>query len=1219
MRNRPTVGVIAGWQVYGEIMDSFLDHVFQGILASADRNELNLMMACGIGQPYLLDFGRPAWPLYSPNVDFVPVGSWNCDGLIFLSPVGTQEKVQYVDRLIEAGYPVVIAGEYPHGAVVSVDNHGGIIQAVDHLVAHGHRKIAFISGRIDDIDGDTPSRFMAYQDGLNRHQLEFNPDLTASGFHTVMGGKIAMQQILDSKIEFTALIGSNDLSTIGAMQVLQSAGKVIPQDVAVIGFDDRIDARAQVPMLTTVHYPMFDLGYQAVNLLNEYFSGTLQGPKRVCIPTRLVIRESCGCAPGSAVRSQPNSDCGRAVTLDLTSTLDLSPQVITVKPEEVSSTFQAKQEAIIDAVIGDVNSESYQLGSQEIEHLCRRLIASLISSLQTGDPQEFALTFQQILVHASAQKDDLLSWHKVVSTIRRWLPGLYADSSPNLSIQQAEEMLNQAIFSITEISQGQNARQVVLLEELSNQVGTMSASFFASQSEEEIFDELLKRLPAIGIAHASVIYYIPEGKDQFAWGEVRASPQGVEQDPDRRCFRIQQFPIAGLYSAAEPFSLALLPITMPGVSSGFVAFDTGNLQLCASIARQLMAALRSVHLYQEAVVARQAAEEAARVKNRFLSWVIHELRTPLNLIYGLSDMLIHESRQAGSDKILVDREDIERIHLGSEHLISLIRDVLDLALSELGQLKLTLEPLDIEQELQSIAVIGKQLALEKGLVWKVDFKDGLPLVKGDKTRIRQVLLNLINNAVKFTASGEVILGASADADKVLITISDTGLGIPKDEQDIIFQEFQQSERTALRGFGGLGLGLAICKRLIAMHGGEIGVHSSGKEGKGSRFYFSLPVYDIQPGHLPSPSLTRSGRKMLLLVNDLEDGRDLAAYLAQEAYSVETYLVQDETDWFSYILLDLPQAVVLDLGLASQKGWDILKMLKANPVTQNLPVLFCSLQEGQSGALLEMDYITKPVGVADLNRALLSKGIMISKDHHHKQILIVDDDPDILSLHSRIVQSQFPNCKILLAQNGRQALEVMRSNQVDLVLLDLLMPEVDGFTVLQTMHQEDQLRHVPVIVLTGQSLNADELERLNNGVLSVLSKGMYSVNETMQHISEAIARRGKVDSEMQRLIFKALSYIHANYPAQITRKDVADFVGLSERHLTRCFKYELGLTPMTYLNRYRILQSRTLLETGRGNIAEIAEKVGFTSGGYFTRVFRQEVGVSPRDYQQGKRQ
>ena len=1213
LRNRPTIGVLVGWQVYTGMMDSFLDVVFQGILNCAAERDCNVLLACGAGLPYGVSYGKPAWPMISSDNDFVPVGPWNCDGLIILNPIGSENHHLYAKELIQKGYPVVFTENYSIGTAVVVDNQSGIDQAFDHLVAHGHRRIAFISGREEDIEGDSGKRYQAYLSGLQRYGLEFQPELVAPSYHTFLGGQQAMSQILQTSVAFSAVIASNDQSAAGAMQTLQEVGLLVPQDVAVIGFDNRIDARAQIPMLTTVQFPMYDVGYQALDLVLKYVDGTLVEHQMITIPTHLVIRETCGCLPGN-IYQIPMRDHGAFIKppeINRDDRLPISAKVQSTQRNIFSDLFQS--------IAPVVRGQSHHLGIKEVEHLCWSLLDSLQISLEEGDPQIFLLTFHQILMHASAQNDDLFTWQEVISIFRAWFPSLARENDTRLGLRQADAMFDQARIAISEISRGQLARMMFRQEQIADLIGQMTSHFFTAKNEYELFSQFITSLPEIGIAHAAVVFY--SGPDvEMTWSELQTASQ-LPDICDRR-FLTRTFPPEGLYSEELPFTLALLPLSVQDVASGFVAFDTGNLAVCATIVQQLAASLRDIYLYRQANEARQAAElgkqmaeEANRLKNHFLSWVIHELRTPLNLIYGLSDMLLSETDQNDTEKLVVNREDIDRIHIGSEHLVRLVRDVLDLASSELGQLKLVKEPLGLMEELRQVSIIGSQMAREKGLDWRTEIGTNIPVVRADRTRIRQVLLNLISNAVKFTSKGEVVMQAEIAGDRVMVTIQDTGLGIPQEDQAVIFHEFHQSERTSERGFGGLGLGLSISKRLIELHGGEIGVYSSGDEESGSSFFFTLPIIKDQSSTGVTERSDIRGKKLMLLVNDLEDGKVLKDHLAGLGHASLIHVVGGNSDWQASVLLEKPQAVVLDLSLASQSGWEILKAIKENPLTQEIPVLFCSLKDGDdSGSLLELDFLTKPVKSSDLVKIMTEQGVTDDPD---KIILIVDDDSSVRELNSRIIQTQFSNCRVIQARNGREALTLISQTHPDLVMLDLIMPEIDGFTVLERMRQDEGSQNIPVIVLTGQSLSEEDMQRLNCGVAGVLGKGMYSVEETLQHITNALTKRWKSGIESQRIVFQAMSFMHANFSEHITRNNVAEFVGLSERHLSRCFNQELGVSPMTYLNRYRVKRAKDWLKSGHKSITQIAEEVGFSSSGYFTRVFREEVGVSPRDYMQGK--
>jgi DNA-binding response OmpR family regulator len=564
------------------------------------------------------------------------------------------------------------------------------------------------------------------------------------------------------------------------------------------------------------------------------------------------------------------------------------------------------------------------------------------------------------------------------------------------------------------------------------------------------------------------------------------------------------------------------------------------------------------------------------------------------------------------------RQDLKRIHASAQHLDGLIRDVLDLAQTEMGQLKLVHEPLDLAEVLETVVVVGEQLACDKGLDWRAEIPDNLPMTRGDRTRLRQVALNLVNNAVKFTARGRVTLRVSADAQTLTVEISDTGLGIAPTEQEVIFDEFRQSERTTARGYGGLGLGLAVCKRLVEMHGGKIGARSLGQEGAGSTFYFTLPVMASLPDLELSKSLSL-GQTVLVLTEQSGRGIHLRQYLVHQGFEVQVLSLDKIASWSPRWLASPPGAVILERSMASEQGWEILKVLRENPLTQHIPVLFCSLEEERdSGSLLDLDYLTKPMNMARLAQALERQGLRAVEGQASKAILIVDDDPGVLEMHARIVEMWSPECRVWKARNGREAVHIIRTERPDLVMLDLMMPELDGFGVLEVMQSDQISRDIPVIILTGQELTQEDMLRMNRGVTNVLRKGLFSIEETLTHVEAALARNKQLGSETQRLVRKAMAYIHQHYPEPISLKQVARSVGVSKEYLARCFHQETRVTLVTYLNRYRIGQAKARLETGEKNLTEIALAVGFSSGPYFSRVFRQEVGMPPSEYRQAGR-
>jgi len=1201
--NRLTIGVLAGWEVFAGTTDSFLEHVFRGIQAAAHDRDCNLLMACGI------DSGKPAWPLISPEVEFVPVGPWNTDGLIIATPFASEKGYQYTRELIASGFPAIYAGDHDSGPTVVADNIGGIRQAIQHLAEHGHRQIAYVAGERHSKHGDSSMRLQAFKEEIQAINPAFNPNLIAHGLNTYEGGRQAIQQILDRGIPFTAVIASNDPSAIGVLDGLQQAGLVVPQDVALVGFDDRREARGSIPPLTTVHYPMFGLGYQAVELLLRAIAGESVLDHLEIIPTSLVIRESCGCLPGilsnrgdiAAKKDTPQGTTKEEVTAQLT--------------REITAT---------------VHKRSLWSSQGEIGHMVTRMVEAFMLSLEQNDPSTFFLIIKQILERVSFRGYNLFTWQNAITILRDQLPLIEKVVVPQLSAKQEEDILHQGRIAISEVALGQFTRSLISQTNQTDLVGLMTSKFFAVHTEDEIYDVLTENLAAIGIQNVVVGYYEAQNEDPVHWSVLQTTPK-LTDGYLKVAHRIptRKFPSKDLYPEENAYQLALLPLKIQEELCGFVAFDGGNLDPCADIVRQLGAALRSVRLYREAVKAQQLAEEANRLKSRFLSMVSHELRAPLNLITGLSNILLDDyaagEEQPRGNSQNSFRNDLQRIFISGQHLDGLIRDVLDLASSDVGQLKLTCEPLDMTEVLEAVAVIGEQLAYDKRLTWRVDIPKNLPLVWGDRTRLRQVTLNLVSNAFKFTTQGEISLTALVEDQQVLISVSDTGLGIPLHEQNVIFDTFRQSERTTERGYGGLGLGLAICQKLVEMHGGEIGVFSPGGEGKGSTFFFSLPIFE-QPREVTEETLTLTEieltQKVLILVKDDKCCNLLKDDLIQRGYKVEICLVQEESDWLATMLPVAPDIVVIDSDLTSERGWEILKVLKENPSTKNIPVMFYAMEpDTEDASLLEIDYLTKPIETSALTEILTSKGFFnpeMSREAK-RPILIVDDDPGMLKLNARMVEAQLPGYRTLLARDGCEALELIHREHPALVLLDLMMPKVDGFTVLEEMRKTDPTYNIPVVVITGQTLTEEDVSRLSTSVASILGKGMFSLDETLDHLTNALERKRKSSLETQRIILRAMAFIHTHYAESISRSDVATHVGLSERHLTRCFHQVFGITPITYLNRYRVQQAKALLDGGKNGITKIAMEVGFSSSSYFSRVFSEQVGVSPRTYLQNQHQ
>ncbi len=761
---------------------------------------------------------------------------------------------------------------------------------------------------------------------------------------------------------------------------------------------------------------------------------------------------------------------------------------------------------------------------------------------------------------------------------------------------------------VVERSRRQMASRILRQRELDDALGSMTARLLRTLQEIEILQALQAYLPDLNIRQACIITLEPEEDDPIAWSTFWAIDNAAGNILYHR-FPTRQFPPLALHQKSDSFCLALVPLFTQQAQIGYIAFDTHALEQCGAIARQVAAAIQACRLYQEAAEGRRLAEEAGRLKTRFLSTVSHELRTPLSLIVGLSELILREYAEGR----IPTQQDLERIYTSSKHLGFLIRDVLDLASSDAGQLRLFVEPLNLTEVFQPVIETGQQLALEKGLDWQAIMPANLPRVLGDRVRLRQVALNLISNATKFTSRGLITLRLEHNREHVMVSVNDTGLGIPSEEQAMIFDEFRQSERTVSRGYGGMGLGLAISKHLIHLHGGEIGVRSTGVEGKGATFYFTLPVYKVLPA--ADLSALPPGLPILLLTQQPEQAERVREYLLAQGYEVWVQGLTTGFEWKKQDHAIEPAAILFDRQVATDAGWQIVQVLQEDPAKRDIPVLFYTLSaDRDSGSLLDLVYLTKPVRPEQLSQVLDRTGA----GGQPRAFLVVDDDPYILDLHTRLIQSLLPSSVIHKASNGRKALEVLNSIQPDLVLLDLMMPELDGFGVLEHMRASATMRDIPVVVLTAKALNEADLTRLNQGVVAVLDKGVFTIEETLVHLTAALNRTVKSSNSAQRLVRRAIVYIQAHYTETLSREQIAKYLAVSENYLTNCFQKELGISPLTFINRYRVKQARNLLEVGDQTITEVAMAVGFSDLTYFSRVFQREVGVSPSAFRRGFR-
>jgi signal transduction histidine kinase/CheY-like chemotaxis protein len=484
-------------------------------------------------------------------------------------------------------------------------------------------------------------------------------------------------------------------------------------------------------------------------------------------------------------------------------------------------------------------------------------------------------------------------------------------------------------------------------------------------------------------------------------------------------------------------------------------------------------------------------EAASRHKSEFLASMSHELRTPLNAIIGFSEVLLE--RLFG--ELTAKQEEYLRDILDSgRHLLSLINDILDLSKVEAGRIELELGHFSLPETLENGLTMVRERASRHGIALSLDVDPTLEVIAADERKVKQVVFNLLSNAVKFTPNGgQVGITAAQEDDGVRITVWDTGIGIAPEDQERIFEAFQQVGARYAEQREGTGLGLALAKRFVALHGGRLAVESA--VGQGSRFTFTLPVRTARPveatveaAHSTDAGTERDRPLVLVVEDDPPAAELLRLYL--EGSGCDVAVAGDGEEGWAQACQLHPTLITLDLLLPKVDGWDLLVRLKGEPKTQQIPVVIVSFmdQRGQGFALGAADYLVKPVSREELVSALQRVGLK-RRPQEAVTILAIDDDPMALELMDVILSGE--GFQVLKASSGEEGLAAVRLERPALIILDLLMPEVDGFAVVERLRADPATAAIPIVILTSQQLSADEKARLNGGIACLARKGAFT--------------------------------------------------------------------------------------------------------------------------------
>jgi signal transduction histidine kinase/CheY-like chemotaxis protein len=484
---------------------------------------------------------------------------------------------------------------------------------------------------------------------------------------------------------------------------------------------------------------------------------------------------------------------------------------------------------------------------------------------------------------------------------------------------------------------------------------------------------------------------------------------------------------------------------------------------------------RLTRLNQYTQTLRQIAEEERQTKEQFVTNVSHELRTPLNMIIGFIELITDDPKLYGKGIPIPLLADLQVILRNSQHLSSLIDDVLDLSQIDAGKTSLVKERVSLSEIIHASIIAVRPLYESKNLYLEVEIPSDIPLVLCDRTRIREVILNLLSNAGRFTEVGGVIVQVIRNNNQIIIAVKDTGPGITEENQEKLFRPFQQLDGSIRRHYGGTGLGLSISKRFIELHDGKMWVEST--PGKGSSFFFTLYIDSPLPPDRTALSLQNPYQPYELLrihrpfqeapikprVIVVEEGGQIQHLLNRYMGEVEIIPINN----LELAIKELESVPAQALLLNAVRVDDTLQRLKENiQLPEGVPAIIFSMPEigGEFKEQGLIDYLVKPI----TRDALL--GAIDHLKSKVKTILIVDDEPEILQLFRRMLTTSRKGFRILRASSGKQALEVLQTQKPDLILLDLVMPEMDGFQLLKIIKTDKVLQSIPVLLISARDLS-----------------------------------------------------------------------------------------------------------------------------------------------------
>ncbi len=1012
------------------------------------------------------------------NILFNIAGEQNVDGLLvwanILSHTLDRSSLEtFCQRY--APLPMISMGMVlPSIPSIRIDMREGMRGLLSHLIEeHGRKKIAFIRG--PEVSQDAQERYQAYRETLAAYGLELDPGLVLPGDFGRNTGKAAIQQLADAhRMDFDALVTANDNMAIGALQSLQARGVRVPDDVIVAGFDDIEETRAVTPELTTVRAPWHTLGSKSVDLLLSKIAGE-RLPEQVFLQTELVRRQSCGCQ-AAEIEAQDS----RRSTLE-----EAAP---------------GPARALSELFIAEVQARE-------------------------GNAEQFIAALGEALSHEPSGAQ-IIEWQDRLDAMRTQVKRLFQNEQETI---KAHGLLENGYALVGEMAHRRQLSQRLEAEDQTGRLNRIVQGMATTYEVENLMELLAQELPGLGIQSCFLSLYDEKG-DNPAWSRLILVCAGMERLPlehGGRRFLTRQLVPPGMLPENRSFAYDVEALYFRNEPIGFVLFEIGprDGEVYTALRGHLSSALKSAALVQAALEAEAKAVKADQLKTHLLANVSHELRAPINIIMGLSQMGLASPNPYGIE--LPDRltQDLEHIYESGEHLVRLINDLLDMSRAEIGELDLYFEPVAPRALLLETfeTFVHSSVNKQKNLEVVLQVPERLPMLQADPLRLRQILMNLLSNALKFTMHGKIVLGAEVQLPHFHFWVADSGSGIPLELQERIFEPFVKAEPPG-QDRSGIGLGLSITRRLVALHGGSITLDSAPGQGSTFHVYLPLPGMAVVAARA-APVLLGDRPPVLLWISSHQTPAAYILDLCQKSGCEAVWLGNLEA-LEPLIGRSRPTALAWDLDNARPGDWSIVQKLRCDAQYCQLPLLL--YQEKMAGkpgnGARVTNVLLKPAGKQVLVHIL----DLLPQAIQHGEIWIVDDDLQVLKYYHQVLSEALSDFFVRAVPGGQEAVRLLDEFTPDLVLLDLIMPGVDGFQVLAHLRSKAETAVIPVIILTGKMLTYEDVKRLDFPRVGLQTKGVLSGLESAAEVQRTLAAPSTLPLPTRGVVRQAFVYIQQNY-------------------------------------------------------------------------------------------